>query len=486
VETSTRSRVGSPFFRENYSQFCFAELCAKFYVEFTHLSAISIEDTSLSRKRRRHGDFYKFILLVLLKEGSLDLAELEKKGSILVSQFELVGAEFGTRIVSSVLSKFGRPAIIRRSRADKKKSEQQIDIKAECQELQEKGLITLNQSGKYDLTAEGEKQAIEFEKGLKKGADVLEGQFLSPSAAARNTVVVDFFLAVLKLLSGFFSGSVGLCADGADAAVDTVSAAIVWLGMKIRREYLGTLIVLLMMFVAGISIGYDSLMSVLDAFFGTLSPLAMPYLVIVTEIISLIFAALLFIYQRFVGKRTGSLALISQSVDSKNHIYVAAGVIVGAVFSIFGIHFLDALIGGFVAVRILVDGIGLSKETFASIKGDEVNLEKYEFPFESHWRMSKVETFRTWILYSVKELGLKTRNELVTELTVTFKPEYIPVLSEYKFRLGEGFNFDESFNSLVNPLFDAGLLTENEGKFLITVEGEKRITDLTRNLRFLQ
>jgi len=440
----------------------------------------------LSRKRRRHGDFNKFILLVLLKEGSLDLDELEKKKSILVSQFEMVGTEFSTRIVSSVLSKFGRPAIIRRSRVDQKKNEQQIDVKLECHDLQEKGLIILNQRGKYELTAEGEKQAIEFEKGLKKGADVLEGQFLSPSAAARNTVIIDFFLAALKLLSGFFSGSVGLVADGADAAVDTVSAAVVWLGMKIRREYLGTLIVLLMMFVAGISIGYDSVMSIIEAFFGTLSPLTMPYLVIVTEIIALIFAALLFLYQRFVGKRNGSLALISQSVDSKNHIYVAAGVIVGAVFSIFGIHFLDALIGGFVAVRILIDGISFSKETFASIKGEDVDLEKYEIPFESHWRMSKLETFRTWILYSVKELELKTRDELVDELTCTFKPEYIPILTEYKFRLGEGFDFEESFDALVNPLLDNGLLKKNEGDFLITDKGEKRITELTKNLRFLQ
>jgi hypothetical protein len=128
----------------------------------------------------------------------------------------------------------------------------------------------------------------------------------------------------------------------------------------------------------------------------------------------------------------------------------------------------------------------LSKETFASIKGEDVDLEKYEVPFESHWRMSKLETFRTWILYSVKELGLKTRNELVTELTCTFKPEYIPILTEFKFRLGEGVDFEESFDALVNPLLDNGLLEKNEGEFLITDKGEKRITELTRNIRFLQ
>jgi cation diffusion facilitator family transporter len=367
----------------------------------------------LSRKRSRHGDFSKFILLALLKSGPLDLVELENMVSILVSQFELIGKEFGTRIVSGFFSKVGRPAAARSSRARRKDSTLDLDIKSECQNLQGKSLITLNQKSKFELTPEGTGKAAEFEKNLKKSAEMLEGQILSPSAAARNTIIVDFFLASLKLLSGIFSGSIGLLADGADAGVDTVSAAVVWLGMKIKREVLGTLIVLLMMFVSGISVAYDSIMSIIDAFFGTLSPLVMPYLVIVTEIVALIFALILFLYQRYVGKRNGSLVLISQSVDSKNHIFVALGVIVGAVFSIFGICFVDAFVGGFIATRILVDGVRLSKETVASIRGEEVDLKKYEVPFEKHWELSKLETFRTWVLYSVKEFKFNTRDEIV-------------------------------------------------------------------------
>jgi divalent metal cation (Fe/Co/Zn/Cd) transporter len=440
----------------------------------------------LSRKRRRHGDFDKFILLALMKEGPLGLHELEKMTSILVSQFEIVGTEFGTRIVSGLFSKLGRPAIVRKNRIKRERNEKKIDIKLECRDLQEKSLIKMDQKERYELSAEGEEKAKEFERGLKKGADIIENQIFGPSSAARNTFVVDLFLAALKLFSGFSSGSVGLLADGADAAVDTVSAAVVWLGMRINRENLGSIIVLLMMLITSITVGYDSIISLKEAFFGTISALAMPYLVILTEIIALLVAVFLFFYQRFVGKRNGSLALISQSVDSKNHIYVAAAVIIGAIFSIFGIHFVDALIGSFVALKILIDGLGLSKEIFASIKGEDVNLEKYEVPFERHWRMSKVETFRTWILYSVKELNFKTRDELVNELKRTFKPEYIPVLTEYKFRLGEGFDFEESFDPLVNPLLEKGLLSKQNGDYLITDKGRNNITELTKNLRFLQ
>jgi Co/Zn/Cd efflux system component len=439
----------------------------------------------LSRKRSRHGDFGKFILLALMKKGPLDLDELEQMVSILISQFELIGKEFGTRIVLSIFSKLGRPAATRSSRSKQKDSTQNVDIKSECKILQEKSLITTNQLSQFELTAEGREQATEFEKNLKKSSEILEGQILNPPAAARNTIIVDFFLALLKLSSGFFSGSVGLLADGADAAVDTVSAAVVWLGIKIKRENLGTLIVLLMMFISGISVGYDSIMSIIEAFFGTLSPLAMPYLVVIAETVALIFALILFLYQRFVGKRNGSLVLISQSVDSKNHIYVALGVITGAIFSVFGIYLVDAFVGGFIAMRILVDGIRLSKETMASIRGEEVDLKNYEAPFEKQWKSSKLETFRTWLLYSVKELKLKTRDELIQELERTFKPKYVPILTELKFSLGKGFDFEESFDNLVDPLVENYLLIKRNGDFFITDNGIVHMTELKRSLRYL-
>jgi Co/Zn/Cd efflux system component len=420
-----------------------------------------------------------------MKKEPLDLDELEKMVSILIAQFELIGKEFGTRIVLSLFSKLGRPAATRPSRARQKDSTRDVNIKSECQNLQEKSLITKNQSNKFELTAKGREQAAEFEKNLKKSSELLEGQILSPPAAARNTIIVDFFLALLKLSSGFLSGSVGLLADGADAAVDTVSATVVWLGIKIKREIIGTLIVLLMMFISGISVGYDSIMSIIEAFLGTLSPLAMACLVIITEIVALVFALILFLYQRFVGKKNGSLVLISQSIDSKNHIYVALGVIIGAIFSVFGIYLVDALVGGFIAMRILVDGIRLSKETMASIRGDEVDLKNYEIPFERQWETSKLETFRTWILYSVKELKLQKRDELIQELERTFKPKYVPILTEFKFSLGKDFDFEELFDNLVNPLIENNLLVKRNGEFLVTNKGITHMTELKRSLRYL-
>ena len=122
----------------------------------------------MNRIRRRHGDFHKFIFLALIKEGPLNLEELKRMTSIMISQFEIIGLQFRTRIISNFLSKFGRPEAIRSSKSKREKDEPEVDINSECQKLLEEDLIQLNNSEMYELTEKGEEQAREFEKNLKK------------------------------------------------------------------------------------------------------------------------------------------------------------------------------------------------------------------------------------------------------------------------------------------------------------------------------
>lgn len=431
--------------------------------------------------KSKERDGYRFILMALLKERSLSLKELEEKSNILSDQFYTFGINLAYSIIPSRLH-LDKDLHRRRDR----KHEKDFDVESECENLIKKNMIILNKENRYELTEKGRKTAIESAEEIEKEAKRIEKNLLSPSAAARNTVIVDFFLAVMKLLAGFLSGSIGLIADGADAAVDTVSASLVWIGIKYKKEFLGTVIIIAMMFVTSISVGYESIAKILHAITSEISPISMPYLVIGVEGIALISAVILYFYQRYVGKRNGSLAIISQSIDSKNHIYVAVTIIIGAIFSIFGIHFVDALIGAFIAIRIFIDGIGLLREALSSIKGEEIDFSKYEIPFEKKWHLSKLETFRSWILFSVKEDDLKNRNELVTALERTFKPRYVPILSEFKFSLGEDFDFEEEFDNLIKPMLDEKLLIKEENKFILTGEGKKRVNKVFSSMRYHQ
>jgi cation diffusion facilitator family transporter len=442
------------------------------------------------KKCGRHGeDHDRFILMALLKEGPLSSDELTVKVNSINQQFTLFGMNLAHSLVRSLGFNPDRErGESHRTRIKEKKREHQQDfeVEAEVEKLLTRGLVVVTETGKLTLTDAGEEEAKRCVAKIQQVAQKLDANLLSSSAAARNTVVADFFLALMKLVAGFLSGSVGLIADGADAAIDTASAAVVWLGIKFRKELVGTFVIIIMMFVTAGSVGFESLTKVVVAVTASIPPLSMPYLVIVVESFALIAAALLGLYQRFVGKRTGSLALISQSVDSKNHIYVAAAVIIGAVFSIFGIHYIDALIGAYIAVRIFKDGAGLTGEAVSSLKGETPDLARYPAPLEKHWEQSKLESFRGWILYAIAEQHLRTKNELLEALNRVFKPGYLPLLNELSFDLARGIDFDREFDALMEPLLTQKLLRQDGDAFLLTRTGERSVRRIVEHMRYHQ
>jgi hypothetical protein len=399
-----------------------------------------------------------FILMTLLKEGPMDLRQLEEKSFILISQVGFHGS--------------------------KHERNHPFDIPTEIETLLKEGLVTASEGG-YELTDQGRSTAEQSAETIEKGAQWVKANILNPKAAARNTVVADLFLAVIKLGAALFSGSVGLLADGADAAVDTGSAAAVWVGMKVNKEVLATVVIVCMMEVTGVTVGYESVTKIIDIPRGMVQPLVRPYLVIIVEGVALIFAAILCFYQGFTGKRFGSLALISQSIDSKNHIYVAVAVITGAVFSLVGIYFVDALIGLYVSFKIVKDGLGLSREVISSFKGEPVDFSKYEVLLEKRWKKGHEDAVRTWVLYLSRD-GALTREELIATLESTLKSSYIPLVTEFGFAPGTSYNFEEQFEQLVGPLLAKGALKLEGDTFLLTEAGSSDLKSTLKNLRFHQ
>ena len=423
-------------------------------------------------EEQQHGE-RMFILMALFKEGPLSLEELENRTFLFVSQFE--------SFVGSMLHPLHPEAHHRRR--DKIHGEK-FDAKTGCDLLVSEKLAALNQDNKYELTQDGRKEAARSSAGLQNLANRMEQSTLDPSVVARNTVVVDFFLAAIKLSTGFLSGSLGLIADGADATVDTATASTIWIGTKIKQELLGTLIILSMMVVTAFSVGYESTVRIMEAMIAPMSPISMPYLVIVAEAISLVVAVVLAVYQRVAGRRHGSLALISQSIDSKNHVYVAGAVIIGAVLSIFGVYLVDALLGALVALRILADAIGLSGEVMSSVKGEGTDFSKYEMSLEKHWRLAKMDTYRNWVLYSINEDGLSERDEIVDSLERTFGSKYVPILSDFKLDSRGEFSFGRDFDDLIKPLLDKGLLVQEGGELTLTEQGKRYVERTSRSMRY--
>jgi cation diffusion facilitator family transporter len=412
------------------------------------------------KRRRVSGDLAEYILLILHKEGAQTLQQLEEKTALQTVAF--------------------------RGRAQRRRAEEDVaKVKRTCERLLVNQLVQLNADTKYELTQGGRAKAAETTNDMERGAQILEKQFLSPSAAARNATVGYVFVATLTMVTGFLSGSVGLIADAADTTVDTVASGIVWVGIKFKKELLGTITILGLMFFTAALLFYESAGSIIENFEGTFVPMSMPLVVIAVEGIALLSMLVISLYQRFIGKRSQSLALISQSIDSKNSMYSSAAVIIGAVTTIFGVYWVDAVVGAFIAIRIARDGIELTREVIKSMRGEKPELSKYKLPFEKQISQRRFDNFRNWILYAVQNEKAQTKAELVASLEKTFRPSYMPAVFN-EFTTGREADFERDFPVLAKSLIDDGYLLEVEGKYVLTGKGKTFLKDTIDTMRYKQ
>ena len=394
------------------------------------------------------------ILLLLRKKGPMSIRELKR-------HFFKFASQFGYGFEDS------HHQHTHRNKGD---FFQELDTQIEI--FTYKGFIE-NHEDVLSLTKAGLYEAEKTEKQFQKAAGWVNKNILSAEGATRNTVIIDAILAFFKLLTGFITGSVGLIADGTDAALDTVTAGVVFWSVKKKKELIGSFVIIAMMFATAVGLGFDSVSSVVDAFQGESESMVRPGLVIVVEAIALIFAYLLMLYQRFVGKKCRSLALISQSVDSKNHIYVAVAVIAGAILSIFNIHFVDAGIGAYIAIKIFIDSVSLLKETFSSMKGEEIDFDKFSGRIDKRWKSEKSKSFMATVIFSLLKHDRMDKEALVSVLEENFQPGYIPVLSEFQIGFAVNTDFEKTFSNIIAPLLEQGIVQQEGYDYFL--EEEKRI-----------
>jgi Co/Zn/Cd efflux system component len=413
------------------------------------------------RKRSRHLNPAAYILLLLLNEGTQSVEQLQEH----VLRRTLT------------LSRWGRRTI---------KPEDRIDVPGMCSTLVYRKLVITDDQGRFTLTANGQAEAENIARRMQQGANTIENQFLKPSAAARNITISYIILAVLKLTAGLMSGSVGLIADGADTTVDTISSSVVWAGIKLKKELIGTLTIIALMFVTAGLLFFESITSIIENIQGTFTPMTMSLVVIFVE--GLVVAAMFSIsnYQRLVGRRSQSLPLISQSIDSQNSIYSSIAVVIGAIFTLAGINWVDAVVGGFIAARITVSGINLTREVAKSMNGQKPEFSKYKLPFEEQREQHRMEGFRNWILYEVYRNKACTKEEIIGTLEKTFRPSYLPELFT-ELRIGRNVDFHEIFPEIIAPLIgECYLNVHSDDTYTLTSKGKTFIKDTIDTIKYKQ
>lgn len=223
-----------------------------------------------------------------------------------------------------------------------------------------------------------------------------------------------FILSLLKIFIGTFS-SESLRAAGIENFLDCLAIILIGIGIRFNKEKLVNIILIFLMSLAGITIVYDSIISLIVG----PEPIEIPELIIIISIVSIFLNTYLRVLKNFVGKKNRNSSLVASAIDSRVNILISIGIILGVLFSEFGraqdlifMYYFDPIIAIVISFFIFREVVEIFIE-FIMGQDEELEFEKFQMPYEENFK----EYIIKWILSvyldnQTKDLTLKSLNEI--------------------------------------------------------------------------
>jgi len=192
----------------------------------------------------------------------------------------------------------------------------------------------------------------------------------------------NLLLFLIKLLAGILSGSVSITADALNNLSDASGSIVTLLGFRMagkpadehhpyghaRAEYLSGLAVAMLILFIGLELAKSSLEKILH-------PAAVDFTGLTAGILVVSITVKLWMarFNRELGKRIASDALLAASADSRNDsIATGAVLLAGSLEHFFNLR-IDGWMGLGVAVFILYSGWELAKSTLSTLLGENAD-----------------------------------------------------------------------------------------------------------------
>lgn len=183
----------------------------------------------------------------------------------------------------------------------------------------------------------------------------------------------NIFLLIIKFIVGFLSKSHALIADAANSAGDIFASLMSYIGGKISRapsddshnfghgkaEYIFSLFISLSMIFIALKLIYDSVISLFNP-----KEISVPNLAIIVCIITITIKLILFVYTRFLSKRTDSILIKALKQDHRNDCIVTTFTLISIILSMFGIYWFDGIVGIGISILICITGIKLFIDSY--------------------------------------------------------------------------------------------------------------------------
>lgn len=186
-------------------------------------------------------------------------------------------------------------------------------------------------------------------------------------------ILGNIFLLVIKFAVGFISKSQAMIADAANSAGDIFASLMSTIGNKIasspedethnfghgKAEYIFSLFIGLSMVLVAFKLFYDSALSFIHP-----EGIDYPYLLIIVCIVTIATKLSLFIYTKFLSKRTSSILISALEKDHRNDSIVTSCTLLSVIANMFGIYWVDGIVGMGISIIILISGVKIFIESY--------------------------------------------------------------------------------------------------------------------------
>ncbi len=187
-------------------------------------------------------------------------------------------------------------------------------------------------------------------------------------------VAGNALLAVIKVFTGFFTGSMAILADGVDSTTDILTSIITWISTSVsskppdaqhpygheRADAVASKIVSMIIFFAGAQLA----MSSVQKLFTGESSVENLELVIVVAAISSVTKYFLYRYKMSIGKKIDSSVFVADAMNMKLDIVISLSVLGGSIFvGVTGLQIIDSIVGLVVSALVIKTSIEIFWET---------------------------------------------------------------------------------------------------------------------------
>ena len=197
-------------------------------------------------------------------------------------------------------------------------------------------------------------------------------------------ILANIGLVTIKAVIGFIAGSISIIMDAVNNLSDALSSVITIIGTKLstkkpdrkhpyghgRVEYITSLIIAVIVLVAGGSAIYESIRSLIEGTKATYTNLS---LIIIS--IAILVKVALGLFYRYMGKKTNCEALKASGMDALFDSLLSLSTLVGAIVTMFAGVSIEGYLGILIGLFIIKSGVEFLFNALSSLIGKRADNE---------------------------------------------------------------------------------------------------------------